>query len=119
MKRMTRKAIVIVVGLVTASVVTALSQTLHADDDEALLERARALFTPLSPAGDAAGRSTAAARVALGRMLFFDPRWTLRGNVSCATCHQPALYGTDALAKSIGVQHRMHPRHAPTVLNAG
>jgi len=52
-------------------------------------------------------------------MLFFDPRWTLEGNVSCATCHQPALYGTDALPKSIGVQHRTHPRNAPTVLNAG
>jgi cytochrome c peroxidase len=57
--------------------------------------------------------------VALGWMLFFDPRWTLEGNVSCATCHQPALYGTDALAKSIGVQHRTHRRNAPTVLNAG
>jgi hypothetical protein len=51
-------------------------------------------------------------------VLFFDPRWTVEGNVSCATRHQPALYATDALTKSLGVQHRTHPRHAPTVLNA-
>src|SRR5215469_7060669 len=31
----------------------------------------------------------------------------------------PALYGTDALPTSIGVQHLTHPRNAPTILNAG
>jgi len=117
---MPRKAIVVGIGLlVTAPLMVVLFETLHAEDDATLLKQAQALFTPLSPAVDAPARSTAAAQVALGRMLFFDPRWTLRGNVSCATCHQPALYGTDALAKSIGVEHRTHPRHAPTVLNAG
>jgi cytochrome c peroxidase len=40
------------------------------------------------------------------------------GTVSCARCHQPSLYGTDALPRSIGAEHRVHPRHAPTVLNA-
>ena len=57
-------------------------------------------------------------RVALGKKLFFDPRLSLDGTVSCATCHRPALYGTDALAKSIGVEHRLNARNAPTVLNA-
>jgi cytochrome c peroxidase len=51
-------------------------------------------------------------------VLFFDPRLTIEGNVSCATCHQPALYGTDGLPKSIGVLHRQHVRNAPSVLNA-
>jgi cytochrome c peroxidase len=58
------------------------------------------------------------ARVALGRKLFFDPRLSFDGTVSCATCHRPPLYGTDALAKSIGVEHRLNARNAPTVLNA-
>jgi cytochrome c peroxidase len=38
--------------------------------------------------------------------------------MSCSTCHQPGLYGTDGLATSIGVQQRPHPRNAPTILNS-
>src|SRR5262250_2688093 len=94
-------------------------EKLGAEDDTSLLKQAQALFKPLPEALGISAAATSAARVELGRKLFFDPRWTLEGNVSCATCHQPALYGTDALAKSIGVEHRTHPRHAPTVLNAG
>jgi cytochrome c peroxidase len=108
--------VVVVGGLVAAILVAAAGQTLHAEDAGALLAQARAIFKPISRVGTA---DPPAAQVALGRMLFFDPRWTVDGNVSCATCHQPALYGTDALARSIGVRHGTHPRHAPTVLNAG
>ena len=53
----------------------------------------------------------------LGRLIFFDPRLSVDGNVSCASCHQPALYGADALRKSIGVRQRVQARNAPTVLN--
>ena len=113
------KARGILVGLLVGLLVTAAFETLRADDGAALLKQAQALFKPLPPTMGTADRPTAPARVALGRMLFFDPRWTAEGNVSCATCHQPALYGTDALARSIGAQHRTHPRNASTVLNAG
>jgi cytochrome c peroxidase len=58
-------------------------------------------------------------RVELGRSLFFDPRLTVDGNMSCSSCHQPAFYGTDALPRAIGVKQRPHPRNAPTVLNSG
>ena len=51
-------------------------------------------------------------------MLYFETRISADGTVSCARCHQPSLYGTDALPRSIGAEHRVHPRHAPTVLNA-
>src|SRR5215813_15391337 len=107
--------VVVLVGLL----VTAAFETLRADDDAALLKQAQALFRSLPHTMGTADHPTAPARVSLGRMLFFDPRWTVEGNVSCATCHQPALYGTDGLAKSIGVLHRRHRRNAPTVLNAG
>src|SRR5215831_14579868 len=94
-------------------------QWLGAEDSGALLAQARTIFKPLPRDMGTPEFPTTPARVALGHALFFDPRWTVEGNVSCATCHQPALYGTDALAKSIGAQHRTHPRHAPTILNAG
>jgi cytochrome c peroxidase len=103
---------------IAAFVVTGVFQWLGAEEEAALLTQAQAVFQPLPPDMGTPEFPTTPARVALGRVLFFDPRWTVEGNVSCATCHQPALYGTDALAKSLGVQHRTHPRHAPTVLNA-
>jgi len=115
MKRWT----VAIVPLLAATFLVALFETPNADDDVALLKQAQTLFNPLPQTTGPADTQNLAARAALGRMLFFDPRWTLEGNVSCATCHQPALYGTDGLAKSIGVLHRRHRRNAPTVLNAG
>jgi cytochrome c peroxidase len=57
--------------------------------------------------------------LSLGRDLFFDPRLSADDMVSCARCHQPALYGTDALPRSRGVHDKLNPRNAPTVLNAG
>ncbi len=88
------------------------------DSDKPLLEKARQFFKPL-PGNMATPEFPAIdGQVALGRQLFFDPRLSLDGTVSCATCHRPALYGTDALPKSIGVEHRVNARNAPTVLNA-
>jgi len=58
-------------------------------------------------------------KVKLGRLLYFETRASSDNTVSCARCHQPALFGTDALPKAIGAEHRPNPRNAPTVLNAG
>ncbi|WP_123104844.1 cytochrome-c peroxidase [Acidithiobacillus sulfuriphilus] len=86
--------------------------------DQSLLQQARQLFQPLPASMASAAHPLTPALVALGRDLFFDPRISLDGTVSCAKCHQAALYGTDALPKSIGVKDRLNPRNAPTVLNA-
>src|SRR5262245_40888097 len=115
---MKRRAVTVVL-LLGATLLFALFATLNAEDDAALLKQAQSRFNPLPQASGPSEVPTPSAQQALGRMLFFDPRWTVEGNVSCATCHQPALYGTDGLAKSIGVLHRRHRRNAPTVLNAG
>ncbi len=50
-----------------------------------------------------------------GHHLFFDPRLSGNGRVSCATCHDPALDFTDGRRVSIGVSENI--RNAPTVLN--
>lgn len=83
-----------------------------------LFEMAKQVFGPLPADMATSAFPTTPARVALGRKLFFDPRLSADGTVSCATCHRPALYGTDALPKSVGVEHRANARNAPTVLNA-
>ena len=89
-----------------------------ASDDEALLKQAQEVFKPLPKDMGTAEFPITPERVKLGRLLFFDPRISLDGTVSCSKCHQPSLYGTDALAKPIGVKDRENPRNAPTVLNA-
>jgi cytochrome c peroxidase len=87
-------------------------------DQEALLKQAQAIFKPLPKDMGTAEYPLEPETVKLGRLLYFDPRISLDGTVSCAKCHQPSLYGTDALAKPIGVKDRQNPRNAPTVLNA-
>jgi cytochrome c peroxidase len=86
--------------------------------DTSLLTRARALFKPLPKDFATPDAPVTPARVALGRMLFFDPRMSLESTVSCSRCHQPSLYGTDGLPLSRGTQDRLNSRNAPTVLNA-
>jgi cytochrome c peroxidase len=56
-----------------------------AADDAALLGRARDIFQALPKNMSAPGLPMAKERVQLGRLLFFDPRITIDGNVSCAT----------------------------------
>lgn len=56
--------------------------------------------------------------VELGRMLFFEPRVSVDGTVSCSRCHLPQLYGTDGLPRSIGAGGKANPRNSPTVLNS-
>ncbi len=109
--------IIYLAGVAIAASLVAKS-ALASDDDE-LLKDARTHFQPLPKDMATAEFPITPARVRLGRMLFFDPRVSSDGTVSCARCHQPALYATDGLAKSVGVRAQLAPRNAPTVLNAG
>lgn len=61
---------------------------------------------------------TTAAKVALGKMLFFDPRFSSTGTVSCFTCHNVMEGGDDHRPTSIGVEAQRGGRNAPTVWNA-
>ncbi len=110
-------------GLVALAViaegVTGSALPIDGDDDAELLQQARTVFKPLPKDMATPEFPVTPARVRLGRMLFFDPRISIDGTGSCLHCHQPALYGADALPKSIGVQDRHQPRNAPTVFNAG
>jgi len=102
---------------ISASFTTLL--TAAATQDTALLKQTQEIFQPLSEDLASAGLPTTRERIELGRSLFFDPRLTVDGNVSCSSCHQPVFYGTDTLPRAIGVKQRPHPRNAPTVLNTG
>jgi len=58
-----------------------------------------------------------AAKVELGKKLFFDPRLSRSGAISCASCHNPALGWQDGQAKGIGDRGSVLSRHTPTLLN--
>lgn len=53
----------------------------------------------------------------LGLQLFFDPRLSADGNVSCATCHDPERAFADGKRVSVGVFGRQGTRNAPSLLD--
>nr|MBP7014081.1 cytochrome-c peroxidase [Steroidobacteraceae bacterium] len=57
-------------------------------------------------------------KVELGKMLYFDPRLSSSGNVSCFSCHNVMEGGDDHRPTSIGVHGHVGGRNAPTVWNA-
>ncbi len=59
-----------------------------------------------------------AAKVELGKQLYFDPRLSIDGTVSCNSCHNVMGSGTDNRATSVGVDGQRGGRSAPTVWNA-
>lgn len=52
---------------------------------------------------------------ALGRTLFFDENLSGPGTISCATCHEPARWFTDGLARSKGIAQTL--RNSPTLVD--
>lgn len=56
--------------------------------------------------------------VELGEMLFFDPRLSKSGFISCNSCHNLSMGGSDNLPTSIGHKWHQGPISAPTVLNS-
>jgi cytochrome c peroxidase len=86
-------------------------------DARKLLEDANKSFQPIA-AAPAAKDAVSAARMELGRRLFFENRVSMDGNVGCFHCHQPELQGADGLVKSVGVFGKVNPRNAPSVFNS-
>jgi cytochrome c peroxidase len=58
------------------------------------------------------------AQVELGKKLYFDPRLSKSGFISCNSCHNLSMGGTDNLPTSIGDHWKQGPINAPTVLNS-
>ncbi|MHB8077998.1 MAG: cytochrome-c peroxidase [Candidatus Krumholzibacteriia bacterium] len=86
--------------------------------DVDLLNRAKAIFGPLPEAMTSADNPLTPAKVKLGNVLFWEPRISSDGTVSCAKCHPVGLYAADGLRKAVGHDCALNPRNAPTVLNA-
>ncbi len=65
-----------------------------------------------------ADNPTTPEKVELGKQLFFDPRLSVDGTVSCNSCHNIMSSGTDNRPTSVGIDGQRGGRSAPTVWNA-
>jgi cytochrome c peroxidase len=68
---------------------------------------------PIEPA-----KITNPAKVELGKQLWFDPRLSKSGFISCNSCHNLSMGGSDNLPSSIGHNWQEGPINSPTVLNS-
>lgn len=58
-----------------------------------------------------------AAKVELGRYLFYDNRMSVNEKGSCETCHRQELAFTDGMSRAEGVTGDTHPRGAMSLVN--
>jgi cytochrome c peroxidase len=75
--------------------------------------RAEEPIQPIRPA-----KATNVGLVELGKKLYFDTRLSKSGFISCNSCHNLSMGGTDNLKTSVGDHWQQGPINAPTVLNS-
>jgi cytochrome c peroxidase len=59
-------------------------------------------------------------KVELGKKLYFEPRLSRSGLISCNTCHNLSMGGVDGIPEAVGHKWQPNPHHlnSPTVYNA-
>lgn len=57
-------------------------------------------------------------KINLGKSLYFDPRISINGTISCNSCHNIMLGGDDQRSVSVGVNGQKGARSSPTVWNS-
>jgi cytochrome c peroxidase len=83
-----------------------------------LLGLAHAPPLGLPPLPAASDNPLTAAKIALGRKLFFDRRLSANDTLSCAMCHVPAQgFTTNEMRTAVGIEGRTVRRNAPTLFN--
>jgi len=88
-------------------------QLITLEAGHASLQKWKLAATPPHPEDNAPN----AVRVELGKKLFFDPRLSGDGNMSCASCHSPLLGWSDGLGTGKGFKSMVLDRASPTVFN--
>lgn len=109
--------ITLTLGLLCASLV---ASTLQQDAINAGLTPIPQSKLELLKLIDSAKNPITEAKVKLGEKLYFDPRLSKSGIISCNFCHNLAEGGDDGVEASIGHKWTANPHHvnAPTVYNA-
>ena len=86
---------------------------------ESLRDQAKGLFDAIPQTPPALpGEAATPEKLALGKMLFFEPRLSDNHDMSCATCHNISMGGVDGGSLSGGRNAQLAGREVQTVLNA-
>lgn len=108
--RLVRKLCVAAIAILVSS---------QAGAEDVLMKAARRTFRPIPSVVPAVKDNPVThEKIELGKMLFFDPRISASGIISCNTCHNLGTGGVDAGPTSVGHGWQLGPRRAPTVYNA-
>jgi cytochrome c peroxidase len=102
------------IGIVALSA----NMVIAASADEELMIQAKAIFGPLPSSMPSAENPITPAKVKLGHILFWEPRISSDGTVSCVKCHPISLYAADGLRKALGNHCKDNPRNSPCIFNA-
>lgn len=91
--------------------------------DNALSKAESAAFRDIPPGNEALlplppMPDLPAAKVALGKRLFFEPRLSHNDKIACASCHPLDRGGNDGLPVSVGIDGKQGNINAPTVFNS-
>ncbi len=95
--------------LLTIAIAAGLGLSMQAHADRLATE----LIKPIE-----AATITEPEKVELGKQLWFDPRLSMSGFISCNSCHNLSTGGSDNLPTSIGHNWQEGPINSPTVLNS-
>jgi cytochrome c peroxidase len=76
------------------------------------------VFEPLADAIPSESNPLTEDKVALGRMLYYEPRMSKDQQISCNSCHDLYGYGMDGQPTSKGHKGQLGDRNSPTVYNA-
>jgi len=87
-------------------------------DAAALAEAARGVFGTLPEVAEPADYERTLAKVALGRMLYYEPRMSVSGELACNTCHMLDRFGVDNEPTSPGHEGVRGERNSPSTYNA-
>jgi cytochrome c peroxidase len=97
---------------------TSLAAGLHSAPAADVTDSFLAMFQPLPAEASAPDNELTLAKTDLGRMLYYDKRFSKNQDISCNSCHMLDKYGTDNAAFSSGHKGQKGGRSAPTVYNA-
>ena len=94
------------------------NMVIAASADEELMSQSKTIFGPLPSSMPSAENPITPAKVKLGHILFWEPRISSDGTVSCVKCHPMSLYAADGLRKALGNHCKENPRNSPSIFNA-
>src|SRR5579871_931062 len=117
MKRTLLAVSVATAMICSASVVSSAGSLAEVAPSRATLAKWIALYHRPTSVPVPANNPMTAEKTALGMELFFDPRLSGSGAISCASCHNPGLDWQDGLAKGIGHRGSQLGRHTPTIID--